>query len=445
MTPPAKQKCEEEKHFKEHSIGEVMEYVPIGEILDGKHTGKKVAIRGWIHRERKQKAVCFFLIRDDSGIIQTAIKPESKYWTESQKLSIESSVEIEGIVKEDKRAPGGYELGIEKLAIVGLAERFPITKDQSEEFLRDVRHLWIRSRQMTLMFRIRSAVFEAIHEFYKQKKYFEIQAPSFTACACEGGSTLFEVKYFDQKAYLTQSWQLYAEAMIFSLQKIYCVAPSFRAEKSRTRRHLAEYWHHEMETAWMGFEELLKFEEEFIVFVAHYVAEKCEKELKELGKDAEYFKKLKGPFVRITYEEAIKKLGQKWGHDLTDEDERKLAAEAGKPVFLTHFPREMKAFYMKVDPKDPRVVLAADLLIPGVGEAIGASERIFDLQELEDSLKLFKLKKEDYAWYMDLRKYGTVPHSGYGLGIDRLVMWLSGAEHIMDTVPFPRTMTRLYP
>ena len=441
--------CEEslgkEKHFKTKELSDSMEYTAIGDILDGKHTGKKVAIRGWIYRERKQKAVSFFLIRDDSGVIQTAIKPESKFWSEAEKLTIESSAEITGTVKEDKRAPGGYELQVDKIEITGLAERFPITKDQSEEFLRDVRHLWIRSRKMTLILKIRSAVFEAIHSFYKERGYFEVQSPSFTGSACEGGSTLFEVKYFDQKAYLTQSWQLYAEAMIFALQKIYCIAPSFRAEKSRTRRHLAEYWHHEMETAWMDFESLLKFEEELIVYIAHYVAKKCEKDLKELGRDVEELKKLKAPFARMTYEDAIKKLGQKWGYDLTDDDERALVKEMGMPVFLTHFPREMKAFYMKVDPKDKRVVLGADLLIPGVGETIGASERISDPKELEDSLKLFGLKREDYAWYMDLRKYGTVPHSGFGLGVERIVMWLSGAEHIMDTIPFPRTQTRLYP
>ena len=265
------------KHFKSEELSETMEYVPIGEILEGKHTGKKVSIRGWVYRERKQKAVSFFLVRDDSGILQTALKPESRYWKDAQELTIESSVRIDGVVREDKRAPGGYELQIESLDIVGVAERFPITKDKSEEFLRDVRHLWIRSRHMTLILKIRAVVFEAIHEFYKQKGYFEIQSPSFTGCACEGGSTLFEVKYFDQKAYLTQSWQLYAEAMIFALQKIYCIAPSFRAEKSRTRRHLAEFWQHEMETAWMDFEELLKFIEEFIIFVAKYVAEKLGK------------------------------------------------------------------------------------------------------------------------------------------------------------------------
>ena len=433
------------KDFKPEKLDKTMEFVKIGEIIDGKHTGKTVAIRGWIHRERKQKSVSFLLIRDESGIVQTAIKPDSKYWDIMQELLVESSVIVKGVVKEDKRAPGGYEMQIEKLKVVGHAERYPITKDQSEEFLRDVRHLWIRSRRMTLIFKIRSAVFEAIHEFYKKKGYYEIQSPSFTESACEGGSTLFEVKYFDTKAYLTQSWQLYAEALIFSLERIYCMAPSFRAEKSRTKRHLTEFWHHEMECAWMDFEELMKFQEEFIVFLAHYVAEKCEKELKELGRDVEELKQLKAPFGRMTYKEAIARLGQKWGYDVTDMDERKLVAEVGKPVFLTHFPREMKAFYMKVDPKDSKVVLGADLLIPGVGETTGGSERISDPKELEESMKIFGMKPEEYGWYMDLRKFGTVPHAGFGLGTERLVMWLSGTEHIMDTIAFPRTQTRLKP
>jgi asparaginyl-tRNA synthetase len=422
-----------------------MEFVPIGDILDGQHTGKKVAVRGWVYRERKQKKVSFFLIREDSGVIQTAIKPDSKFWDKAQKLLVESSVIIEGKVKEDKRAPGGYEMTIDKLEIIDLAERFPITKDQSEEFLRDVRHLAVRSRKLTTIFKVRSAVFQAIHEFFKKKEYHLVHSPSFTGSAAEGGSTLFEVKYFDKKAYLTQTWQLYAEAMIFSLQKIYTIAPSFRAEKSRTRRHLAEYWHHEMETAWMTHDELMQFEEELILYLVDYVLKHCKRELKELGRDTTDLEKLKPPFMRMKYEEAIKKLGKEWGHDLTDDEERKLVAEIGKPVFITHFPREMKAFYMKVDKEDPRTVLASDLLIPGVGETTGGSERISDVDELLESLKLFKLDKKDYDWYIDLRRYGSIPHSGYGLGIGRLVMWLTGAEHIMDTVAFPRTMTRLEP
>src|SRR3989338_1378592 len=310
-----------------------MEFKPIAEVLDKKLEGRSVSIRGWVYRIRDQKEMVFIILRDSSDIIQCVVKKESvskKVWADALKLTMESSCTLFGKIREDKRAPTGFELQVSELEIVGLAERFPITKDLSEEFLRDVRHLWLRSRKETLILEVRSAVFEAIHQFYKERGYFEVQSPSFTGAACEGGSTLFEVKYFDKKAYLSQSWQLYAEAMIFALEKIYCVAPSFRAEKSRTRRHLAEYWHHEMETAWMSFEELLKFEEDLIVFVVHYVAKKCACQLKELGRDTKELLALKAPFARIKYADAIKKLGKKWGYDLTDEDERKLVADLGK-------------------------------------------------------------------------------------------------------------------
>ncbi len=425
-----------------------MDFRAIADVLDRKLAGKLVSIRGWVYRIRDQKEMVFLVIRDSSDIIQAVVKKESvskKVWADALKLTMESSCTLSGKIREDKRAPTGFELQVKDLEIVGLAERFPITKDKSEEFLRDVRHLWLRSRKETLILEVRAAVFEAIHQFYKERGYFEVQSPSFTGAACEGGSTLFEVKYFDKKAYLTQSWQLYAEAIMFALEKIYCVAPSFRAEKSRTRRHLAEYWHHEMETAWMTFDELLRFQEELIVFVAHYVAKKCARQLKELGRDTKELLELKAPFARMKYADAIKRLGKKWGYDLTDEDERKLVAELAKPIFLTHFPREMKAFYMKVDPKDKKVVLAADLLIPSVGEVTGGSARIEDSKELLDSLKLFKLDRKDYEWYLDLRKFGSVPHAGFGLGVERLVMWLTKAEHIFDTIPFPRTADRLTP
>mgnify|MGYP005850314905 CR=1 FL=1 len=418
----------------------------INNIIQGRCVGKSVSIRGWVYRIRKQKYAVFIILRDHSGIIQVVIKDE-KMIKEAEKITIESSLEISGTVRVDNRAPGGYEIDVSAFKIIGIAERFPIVKDQSEEFLREMRHLWIRSRKMTNTLKIRSAVFQAIREFYMGKGFYEIQSPIFTSSACEGGSTLFEVKFpnKDRKVYLSQSWQLYAEAMIYSLEKIFTIAPSFRAEKSHTIRHLAEYWHHEMEAAWMDFEELLKFQEELIVFIAHYVAEKCGCELKEMGVDISRLKNLSSPFKRITYEQAIKKLGKKWGEDVTDVEERQLAAEAGGPVFLTHFPRELKAFYMRPDPKNQKVVLATDLLVPGVGEITGGSERIYDIKELLESIKIFKLKKEDYEWYIDLRRYGTIPHSGFGLGIERLIMWLTGAAHIFETIPFPRTIDRVYP
>jgi len=419
-----------------------MSFIQISEIFTGKFDGKEVSLRGWIYRKRDQKDIVFLIVRDSSGVIQLACKRIK----EASDVSIESSVEVKGIVKEDKRAPGGYEIQVKFMKIIGLAEKFPIAKDLSKEFTRDVRHLWIRSQKLTKIFKIRSEIFRAIHDFYRKRGYYEVQSPIFTGCACEGGTTLFEVKYFGDKAFLSQSWQLYAEAMIQSLEKIYTIAPSFRAEKSRTRRHLTEYWHHEMETAWMGHEELMEFEEDLILYIIEHVLKCCEKELKDLGRDVSELKKIKKPFLRITYKDAVKKIGKKWGDEITDKEEKELLEKLGdKPTFLTSFPRDMKAFYMRPDPKDPKVVLASDLLVPDVGEITGGSERIYDIKELLESMKIYKIDKKHYEWYIDLRRYGTVPHSGFGLGIERLIMWITGTEHIMDTIPFPRTMTRVTP
>jgi len=421
-----------------------MKYDFIADILDGK-VSTKAKLRGWIHRKRDQKKMVFLMLRDSTGVIQLACK--DKILEKAREATIESSVEIEGKIKKDDRAPGGYEIQVDKIKIVGLAESpFPIGKDLSDEFTRDVRHLWLRSRKLSQTLRVSSEVFKAIREFYYSKKYTEFQSPIFTKADCEGGSTLFEVPYFGKKGvYLSQSWQLHAEAAIFGLEKIFTIAPAFRAEKSRTIRHLSEYWTAEAEVAYMDFEAMMKEEEELILYVVKHVLKHCKRELEELGRDTKDLEKLKGPFKKIKYEDVLKELGKKWGHDITDKEERELVKKYGKPIFITHFPRDMKAFYMKVDPKDSRVVFGADLLIPGVGEVIGGSERISDLEELMESIKIFKLKKEDYQWYIDLRKYGTVPHSGYGIGLGRLIMWITGSKHIMDTVAFPRTMERIYP
>jgi asparaginyl-tRNA synthetase len=416
-----------------------MDFIYIQDILTGKLEGKQVKLRGWVYRKREQKQIIFIILRDSTGIIQLACKG-IKY---ADKTTIESSIEVSGLVKRDKRALGGFEIQVKELKIIGLAERFPITRDKSDEFLRD---LWIRSKYISSILKVRSEVFKAIHDFCRSRGYIEIQSPIFTTAACEGGTTLFEVKYFDEKLYLSQSWQLYAEAVIQALEKIYTITPAFRAEKSRTKRHLSEYWTAEVEAAWMDHEGIMEFEEDLILYVVKHVLKQCEKELKELGRDTSDLKSLKKPFLKISYKKALEKLGKKWGQEITDKDERKLIELlGGKPVFLTLFPRDMKAFYMRPHPKDSKVVLAADLLVPEVGEIIGGSERIYDIKELFESIKIFKLDKKDYEWYIDLRKYGTVPHSGFGLGIERLVMWITGAKHIMDTIPFPRTMDRYYP
>ncbi len=418
----------------------------IEEVLTPKSHGKKASIRGWVYRKRDQKKLIFLVIRDSTDIIQVVIKKGSKAWKDAQKITIESSCELTGTIRKDQRAPTGYELQVSDLKIIGLAKVYPITRDKSEKFLREIRHLWIRSRKLTQILKVRSEVFKAIHDFYHKKSYTEFQSPILTTAACEGGATLFEVPFFKEKGvYLSQSWQLHAEAAMYALEKIYTITPAFRAEKSRTRRHLAEYWTAEAEAAWMDFKELLKHQEELILYIVKHILKTCKKELKELGKDTKDLEKLKAPFARLTYKEAIKKLKKKYGYELTDVDEKKIVMDLGKPVFLTHFPRKMKAFYMKPDQKDRKVVLAADLLLPGIGETTGGSERISDLKELKESLKLFKLKEKDYSWYLELRKYGSIPHSGYGLGIERLVMWLTGTDHIMDTIAFPRTKDRCFP
>jgi asparaginyl-tRNA synthetase len=430
------------KTIKNKINSDSMSFIQISDVFSGRMTGKEVSLRGWIYRKRDQKDIVFLILRDSSGLIQLACKGIK----EASKVTIESSVEVKGVVKEDKRAPSGFEIQVKELKIIGLAEKFPISKDLSDEFTRDVRHLWIRSQRLTKIFKVRSEIIRAIHDFYRKRGYYEVQSPILTSCACEGGSSLFEVEYFGDKAFLSQSWQLYAEAMIQSLEKIYTIAPSFRAEKSRTRRHLTEYWHHEMETAWMGHEDLMEFEEDLILHIIEHILKCCKKELKELGRDVSDLKKIKKPFLRITYKDAVEKIGKKWGDEITDKEEKELLEKLGdKPTFLTSFPRDMKAFYMRPDPKDPKVVLASDLLVPGIGEITGGSERIYDKKELLESMKIYKLDKKHYEWYIDLRRFGTVPHSGFGLGIERLVMWITGAEHIMDTIPFPRTITRVTP
>jgi len=421
----------DEKGFPSHKIKDV---------FSGKL--KQVSLKGWVYRKRDQKALTFIMLRDSTGIIQLACKGIK----DAEKATIESSIEIFGEVKEDKRAPSGYEIQVKDLKIIGLAERFPIVKDQSEEFLRDQRHLWVRSRKLTAVMKIRSEVVKAFRDFHYKKDFHEVHMPIFTKMGCEGGSTLFEVKYGDDKVYLSQSWQLYAEAMIFSLEKIFTIAPTFRAEKSRTKRHLSEFWMAEMESAWMTHDELMEFEEDIIIYMVKHVLKHCKDELKELSRDLTELKKLKKPFVRLPYKEAIKKLGKKYGQDLTDKEERKLVEMIGKgPMFITSWPRKMKAFYAKADPKDPKTVLASDLLLPIVGEVTSGSVRIEDLKELKESLKIFKLEEKDYSWYMDLRKFGTVPHAGFGLGIERFLVWLTGIDHVMDAIPFPRTMDRIYP
>lgn len=427
-----------------------MSFVPIKMILDGQFENKKVAVRGWVYRKREGKQIIFLLMRDSTGVIQCPVKKGSPAWNEAEKVTIESSLVLEGTVKKDPRAPGGHEIVTENVSIIGLAELFPITKDKSEEFLRDVRHLWLRSRRMNLVMRVRSEVFKFTHEFFKKQEFIEVTPPMFITSACEGGSTLFGLKYFDQNMYLTQSAQLYLEILIYALEKVYCIAPSFRAEKSRTIRHLTEYWHIEAEQAFADMDDLMRLEEELLTYVCHRTAETCEAEFAELGANISKLTAVKTPFPRITYTEAIEKLKAKglkieWGDDMGYEEEKALAEDYGKPFFVYDYPKQIKAFYCKVHRDNPQLAMSTDILVPRIGEISTGGAREDDKQRLIERLLELGLQEKDYDWYIDLRRYGTVPHVGFGMGLERVLEWMLDLENIIDTIPFPRTTRRFYP
>jgi len=424
--------------------------VKIREVLDGCHENEKVTIRGWVYRKREGKTLIFLVIRDSTGVIQCTVKKDSPAWTEAERLTIESSLTLEGTAKPDSRAPGGHELTTDAIEIIGLAELFPITKDQSEQFIRDVRHLWLRSRRMNLVMKIRDNVLQFSREFFKSQDFTEVSPPMFISAAVEGGSTLFGLKYFDQNLYLTQSSQLYLEIMIYSLEKVYCIAPSFRAEKSRTIRHLTEYWHMEGEWPFADMNDLMQFEEELMAHICQQTAEKCKTELDELGVDIAKLAAIKTPFPRITYAEAIETLHKKgaklkWGDDLGYEDEKTLADEFGKPFFVYDYPTEIKAFYCKTYRDRPEVAMSVDMMVPRIGEISTGGAREEDKDVLVKRIEEMGLKPEDYEWYLDLRRYGTVPHVGFGMGLERLLVWMLDLENIIDAIPFPRTTRRFYP
>lgn len=427
-----------------------MPTVAIRDILDGKYRGESVTIRGWIYRKRESKQTIFLLIRDASGVIQCTVKRDNPLWSQAEKVTIESSVTLEGTVKSDKRAPGGYEIAAEEFSIIGLAEIYPITEYTSEEFLRDVRHLWLRSRRMNLIMKVRSEVLRFTHDFFRKEGFIEVSPPMFISSACEGGATLFGLKYFGRDLYLTQSAQLYLEALIYSLEKVYCVAPSFRAEKSRTIRHLTEYWHIEPEWAFADMDDLMRVEEDLVSYLCQKTVEHCRSEMEGLGVDVLKFVAVKTPFPRITYTEAIDRLNSKdfkikWGEDLGFDEEKALAEDFGKPFFVYAYPGQIKAFYCKTYTDNPDLVMSTDMLVPQMGEISTGGAREDDKDELLKRLSHLNLKEEDYKWYIDLRRYGTVPHVGFGLGVERLLTWMLDLENIIDAIPFPRTVRRFYP
>lgn len=432
-----------------------MKYISIKKAID-KGTGR-VSVRGWIYRERGSSKFKFVVLRDSSNIIQCVIDKEKigeKKFKIADKLQIEASIELTGTIKKEPRAPNGYEIHVDDFNVVGESDKFPIGKDLSYEFLLDNRHLWLRSRYMTSILKIRSTVFGAIHEFFRSKGFYEYQSPIFQSVQCEGGSTLFEVPYFGKKGvFLGQTWQLYAEPAIFALEQIYTISPSFRAEKSKTSRHLTEYWHAEMEAAWANFEDIQNYGEDLIKHVLKNVFENNKEELKILKRDIKKLEpSLKKPFVRMTYDSALKLLDKKckmkipWGKDLRTIEEDKLSKLQDCFVIITHYPKQIKAFYMKEDDKNPKVVLGCDFIAPeGYGEIIGGSEREPDLEVLKKRLKEMGEKIENYEFYLDTRKYGSIPHSGFGMGVERLISWICGLDNIKDAIPFPRTMNRYKP
>ena len=426
-----------------------MRYKPISYCFEGRSESDKedINIRGWVYRLRTQKDNIFLTLRDSTGIIQ-CILPRNE---ENEKITIESSVELSGKVVSDSRSPGGYELHDVSMNIVGLADDYPIRKDFSTEFLNDVRHLWNRSRKMQNIYKVRHELLKSAREWFDKSEWYEVSPPILNKSACEGGSTLFEVDYFKDKAFLSQSAQLYLEAMIYTLEDVWSLTPSFRAEKSKTPRHLAEYWHLEGEKAWTNFDEILEIEEQLISYIANNIAEKRSEELKALGRNPEDLKKIITPFDRIPYADVIKFLQKKgknikFGDDLGADEERLLTIDRDKPVFIYGCPKNIKPFYTKIDPKDEKMVLSADMIAPnGFGEISTGGQREENLETIVNRIKEEGFSPDDYSWYLDLRKYGSVPHSGFGFGVERLLRWICNVEHIRDTIPFPRTMKRYYP
>ncbi|MEM1571569.1 MAG: asparagine--tRNA ligase [Pyrobaculum sp.] len=424
--------------------------IPIQEAL--RRGEGKVTLRGWVHRKRVLKEKIFILLRDSTGVIQLVL-PRDKF-KDLEDLNLESALVATGALVKEPRAPGGVEMHVESVDWVYRGEPYPINEDAvaaDSEYLLDVRHLWIRSRKMQAVLKIRHTVFGAIHEYFRKNGFYEVHPPMFITAAVEGGATLFKVQYFDKIVYLTQSSQFYLEALIYGLEKVYTIAPSFRAEPSRTRRHLTEFWHAEMEIAWAGMEDAVLVGEGVISHVVEKVLDERQEELRLLGRRIEPLEKAKPPFYRVSYDEAVDILQKKgfkigWGDDIGADEERALSQDFDKPIVLYGFPEKVKAFYHRNNPRRPEVTLSFDVLLPeGYGEVIGGGERIYQAEELIEKIKRFGLNPQDYWWYIDLRRYGSVPHSGFGLGVDRLTMWIVGADHIRDVVPFPRDVRRTAP
>jgi asparaginyl-tRNA synthetase len=427
-----------------------------------KHVGEEITLKGWLYNMRSSGKLMFPQVRDGSGIVQGVVFKKNvpeQVWNDFEKLTQESSIIVTGKVRVDERAPGGYELDVTGVEVLQIAHDYPITpKEHGVEFLMDNRHLWLRSKRQHSILSIRAEVIRAVRDFFDSNGFLLMDTPIFTPAACEGTTTLFEVDYFDDaKAYLTQSGQLYNEATAAAFGKVYCFGPTFRAEKSKTRRHLTEFWMVEPEVAYAELDDIMNLAEEFITFIVHRVLENRRKELAELERDISKLEQIAPPFPRLQYDDAVKMLQEahakgelqerfEWGGDFGAPDETYLSSQFDRPVMVHRYPAAVKAFYMKPDPERPELALCVDVLASeGYGEVIGGGQRADDLEYLLKQIQAHGLPEEAFDWYLDLRKYGTFPHGGFGMGIERCTAWLCGVEHIRETIPFPRMLYRLKP
>jgi asparaginyl-tRNA synthetase len=420
------------------------------------HAGETVRIGGWLANKRSSGKIAFLQLRDGSGFVQGVVVKEvvgEDIFAKAKSLTLESSLYITAEVTVDERSTFGYELQVKDIEVIHEAVDYPITpKEHGTEFLMDHRHLWLRSRKQHAVMKVRDEVIRATFEFFHMNGFVKVDPPILTGSSPEGTSELFQTKYFDEDAYLSQSGQLYMEAAAMALGKVFSFGPTFRAEKSKTRRHLIEFWMIEPEMAFVEFEESLVVQEQYVTHVVQSVLQNCSIELERLDRDLSKLEKIQAPFPRISYDDAIKFLNDngfddiKWGDDFGAPHETAIAESYDMPVFITHYPIGIKPFYMQPHPDRDDVVLCADLIAPeGYGEIIGGSERVHDYELMKQRIKEHNLDEAAYEWYLDLSKYGAVPHSGFGLGLERTVAWISGVEHVRETIPFPRLLNRLYP
>jgi asparaginyl-tRNA synthetase len=422
----------------------------------GTHVGEEVQLRGWLYNKRSSGKVRFLLLRDGTGVLQGVMVKggvSDEIFGRFDALTQESSFSMTGKIRKDDRAPGGFEMEVTDVSIIAVAHEYPITpKEHGIEFLADRRHLWLRSSRQHAIMRVRHRIIKAIRDFYDGRGFVLMDSPILTPAACEGTSTLFETDYFDLgKAYLTQSGQLYAEAGAMAFGKVYCFGPTFRAEKSKTRRHLTEFWMVEPEVAFNDLNDDMELAEEFLEYIVQTVLKECEQELKVLERNTTLLQNVRKPLPRISYDEAVEILRKKginfeWGNDFGGTDETVISEQFDRPVMVHRYPSVVKAFYMKRDPENPKVALAVDVLAPeGYGEIIGGSQREDNLDLLLERIKEHNLPQEAFEWYLDLRRYGTVPHAGFGLGVERTVGWICGLDHVRETIPFARMIYRNTP